>query len=191
VVEKADRKIMRYANSIPGFLGTGGMASKIKAARKVTLRGVPAIIANGLKPGILKLIFSGEEEGTLFLPAEATLCCRKHWIAFTKSPKGEIVIDRGAERAILKKGKSLLPAGMIEVRGRFSLGNSVLLLNEAGDQIAVGMVNYHSGDTRKIIGAKSAEIESRLGFKHDDEVIHRDNLVLADQMEAGDDQCPL
>lgn len=191
VVEKADRKIMRYANSIPGFLGTGGMASKIKAARKVALRGVPAIIANGLKPGILKLIFSGEEEGTLFLPGEATLCSRKHWIAFTKSPKGEIVIDRGAERAILKKGKSLLPSGMIEVRGRFSLGNSVLLLNEAGERIAVGMVNYHSGDIRKIMGAKSSEIESRLGFKHDDEVIHRDNLVLADQMETGDDQCPL
>lgn len=191
VVEKADRKIMRYANSIPGFLGTGGMASKIKAARKVALRGVPAIIANGLKPGILKLIFSGEEEGTLFLPGEATLCSRKHWIAFTKSPRGEIVIDRGAERAILKKGKSLLPSGMIEVRGRFSLGNSVLLLNEAGERIAVGMVNYHSGDIRKIMGAKSSEIESRLGFKHDDEVIHRDNLVLADQMETGDDQCPL
>lgn len=191
VVEKADRKIMRYANSIPGFLGTGGMASKIKAARKVALRGVPAIIANGLKPGILKLLFSGEEEGTLFLPGEATLCSRKHWIAFTKSPRGEIVIDRGAERAILKKGKSLLPSGMIEVRGRFSLGNSVLLLNEAGERIAVGMVNYHSGDIRKIMGAKSSEIESRLGFKHDDEVIHRDNLVLADQMETGDDQCPL
>ena len=191
VVEKADRKIMRYASSIPGFLGTGGMASKIKAARKVALRGVPAIIANGLKPGILDLIFSGKEEGTLFLPGETTLCSRKHWIAFTKSPKGEIVIDRGAERAILKKGKSLLPSGMVEVRGRFSLGNSVLLLNEAGDQIAVGMVNYHSGDIRKIMGAKSAEIESRLGFKHDDEVIHRDNLVLAELMEAGDDQCPL
>lgn len=190
VVEKADRKIMRYASSIPGFLGTGGMASKIKAARKVALRGVPAIIANGLKPGILDLIFSGKEEGTLFLPGETTLCSRKHWIAFTKSPKGEIVIDRGAERAILKKGKSLLPSGMVEVRGRFSLGNSVLLLNEAGDQIAVGMVNYHSGDIRKIMGAKSAEIESRLGFKHDDEVIHRDNLVLAELMEAGDDQCP-
>ena len=91
----------------------------------------------------------------------------------------------------MEKGKSLLPSGMVEVRGRFSPGNSVLLLNEAGDQIAVGMVNYHSGDVRKIMGAKSAEIESRLGFKHDDEVIHRDNLVLADLMDEGDDQCPL
>ena len=191
VVEKADRRIMRYAGSIPGFLGTGGMASKIKAARKVTLRGVPAIIANGLKPGILGRIFSGKKEGTLFLPAEATLCSRKHWIAFTKSPRGQIVIDRGAERAILKNGKSLLPSGMLEVRGRFSQGNSVVLLNEAGEPVAVGMVNYHSGAIRKIIGARSTEIESRLGFKHDDEVIHRDNLVLTAQMEAGDDQCLL
>ncbi len=189
VVEKVDRKISRFASAIPGFLGTGGMASKIKAAQKVTLRGVPAIIANGLKPDILKRIFLGQDEGTLFLPGNALLCSRKHWIAFTKSPKGEIVIDRGAERAILKNGKSLLPSGIREVRGRFSLGNSVLLLNESGEGIAVGMVNYHSGDISKIMGAKSADIESKLGFKHDDEVIHRDNLVLVAQMEEEDDLC--
>jgi glutamate 5-kinase len=189
VVEKVDRKISRFASTIPGFLGKGGMASKIKAAQKVALRGVPAIIANGLKPGILKRIFDGDEEGTLFLPGDRPMCSRKHWIAFTKSPKGEIVIDSGAERAILKDGKSLLPSGIREVRGRFSLGNSVLLLNEAGRELAVGMVNYHSGDIRAIMGAKSSEIEARLGFKHDDEVIHRDNLVLADQMEEDEESC--
>jgi glutamate 5-kinase len=189
VVEKVDRKISRFASTIPGFLGRGGMASKIKAAQKVTLRGVPAIIANGLKPGILKRIFDGEDEGTLFLPGGRPLCSRKHWIAFTKSPKGEIVIDSGAERAILKEGKSLLPSGIREVRGRFSLGNSVLLLNESGKELGVGMVNYHSGDIRTIMGAKSSEIESRLGFKHDDEVVHRDNLVLADQLEEDEALC--
>jgi glutamate 5-kinase len=189
LVEKVDRKISRFASTIPGFLGKGGMASKIKAAQKVTLRGVPAIIANGLKPGILKRIFDGEDEGTLFLPGGRPLCSRKHWIAFTKAPKGEIVIDRGAERAILKEGKSLLPSGIREVRGRFSLGNSVLLVNESGKGLAVGMVNYHSGDIKTIMGIKSSEIESRLGFKHDDEVIHRDNLVLVDQMEEEDDLC--
>jgi len=189
VVEKVDRKISKFASTIPGFLGTGGMASKIKAAQKVTLRGAPAIIANGLKPGILNRIFLGEDEGTLFLPGGRPLCSRKHWIAFTKAPKGEIVIDRGAERAILKEGKSLLPSGIQEVRGRFSQGNSVLLLGESGKELAVGMVNYHSGDIRKIMGARSSEIESRLGFKHDDEVIHRDNLVLVDQMEDEDDLC--
>ncbi len=189
VVGKVDRTISRFASAIPGFLGTGGMASKIKAAQKVTLRGVPAVIANGLKPGILTRIFNAEEEGTLFLPGTSPLCSRKHWIAFTKSPKGEIIIDRGAERAILKDGKSLLPSGIREVRGRFSLGNSVVLLNESEKQLAVGMVNYHSGDIRKIMGAKSADIEQRLGFKHDDEVIHRDNLVLVEQMEEEDELC--
>ena len=179
----------RSASSIPGFLGRGGMESKIKAAKKVALAGVPTIIANGLKPRILNQIFTGKVEGTLFLPQETTLCSRKHWIAFTKSPRGEIVIDRGAEKALMEHGKSLLPSGITGVRGRFSLGNSVLLISETGKEVAVGMVNYHSSDISKIMGAKTAEIETRLGFKNDDEVIHRDNLVLADQMKEGDELC--
>ncbi|MDZ7698086.1 MAG: glutamate 5-kinase [Deltaproteobacteria bacterium] len=189
VVEKVDRQVSRFANAIPGFLGKGGMASKLKAARKVAKRGVPTIIANGLKPDIISSIFKGEPEGTLFMPESALLCSRKHWIAFTKSPKGELVIDRGAEKAILQNGKSLLPSGIKAVNGRFSLGNSVLLLNEDGEPVAVGMVNYHSGDILKIMGARSGEIEDILGFKHDDEVIHRDNLVLSEHMEEGDLSC--
>jgi len=189
VVEKVDRRLTRSASSIAGFLGTGGMATKLRAAQNMALRGVPTIIANGLKPNILNRIFSGKKEGTLFLPHEVPLCSRKHWIAFTKSPKGKVVIDRGAEKAILSQGKSLLPSGIVTVEGRFSMGNSVLLTNEAGKDIAVGMVNYHSGDIKKISGAKSTEIESRLGFKHDDEVIHRDNLVLTEQLEEGEETC--
>jgi len=191
VVEKIDRKITRQASAIPGFLGRGGMASKIKAARKVALAGVPTIIANGLKRHILQQIFSGKDVGTLFPAREVSLCSRKHWIVFTKSPKGELIIDRGAERAILERGKSLLPSGIRQVNGRFSMGNSVLLLNEEGREIAVGMVNYHSGDSWKIMGAKTSEIESILGFKHDDEVIHRDNLILNNRMEEGEDLCQL
>ena len=189
VVKKVDQKVMRYASSIPGFLGTGGMVSKIRAAQKVALGGIPTVIANGLKPGILRQIFLGKDEGTLFLPRKVPLCSRKHWIVFTKSPKGEIVIDRGAEKAIVEHGKSLLPSGIKEVRGRFSLGDSVLLMNKSGKEVAVGMVNYHSGDVKKIMGVKTAEIASRLGFKHDDEVMHRDNLVLTDQVEGRDDIC--
>ena len=189
VVEKVDRRLTRSASSIPGFLGTGGMATKVRAAQNMALRGVPTIIANGLKPNILNRIFSGKNEGTLFLPREVPLCSRKHWIAFTKSRRGKVVIDRGAEKAILNQGKSLLPSGILTVEGRFSMGNSVLLTNEAGKEIAVGMVNYHSGDIKKISGAKSTEIESRLGFKHDDEVIHRDNLVLTEQLEEGEETC--
>ena len=188
-VKKIDKKVSRFASSIPGFLGTGGMGSKIKAAQKVALGGVPTIIANGLKPGILGKIFAGQQEGTLVLPKDTALCARKHWIAFTKAPKGHIVIDRGAENALVENGKSLLPSGIKEVKGRFGLGNSVLLINEEGKEIAVGMVNYDSSDIEKIMGAKSIDIESILGFKHDDEVIHRDNLVLADQMDQGDEIC--
>jgi glutamate 5-kinase len=189
VVEKVNKEVMRYASSIPGFLGTGGMAAKIRAAQKVAFAGAPTIIANGLKRGILKNIFMGKEEGTIFMPRDAALCSRKHWIAFTRSPKGEVLVDRGAEAALLKRGKSLLPSGIREVRGRFSLGDSVVLLNEDEKALAVGMVNYDSSDIEKIMGLKSKEIESRLGFKHDDEVIHRDNLVLTGDMEEGMDVC--
>ena len=189
VVEKVNKEVMRYASSIPGFLGTGGMAAKIRAAQKVAFAGAPTIIANGLKRGILKNIFMGKEEGTIFMPRDAALCSRKHWIAFTRSPKGEVLVDRGAEAALLKRGKSLLPSGIKEVRGRFSLGDSVVLLTEDEKALAVGMVNYDSSDIEKIMGLKSKEIESRLGFKHDDEVIHRDNLVLTGDMEEGMDVC--
>ena len=191
LVEKVDRKVAQVAGTIPGFLGKGGMGSKIRAAKKVALAGVPTIIANGLKPGIIRRLFSGEPEGTLFLPETVSLCRRKHWIAFTKSPKGELLIDRGAEKAILENGKSLLPSGIKGVTGRFSVGNSVLLINEENVPVAVGMVSYHSGHIEKIMGAKSSEIESILGFKHDDEVIHRNNLVLTAQMEEGEETCRL
>ena len=125
----------------------------------------------------------GRNEGTLFMPQDEHLCRRKHWIAFTKFPKGDIVIDHGAEKALIERGKSLLPSGIHGVKGNFSMGDSVILRNLNGDGLAVGLVNYQSGDIRKIKGCKSNEIESRLGYKHDDEVIHRDNLVLTKDLE--------
>jgi glutamate 5-kinase len=189
VVEKIDRKVTRYASSIPGFLGTGGMAAKVKAAKKAALGGVPTIIANGLNPGILRRLFSGEDAGTLFLPQQEPLCSRKQWIAFTTSPKGEIIVDSGAAVALLEHGKSLLPSGIRRVEGRFSRGDSVWVKDEAGNDVAIGMANYHSGHIRRIMGAKTREIEAILGFKQDDEIIHRDNLVLTDQLEEGVDIC--
>jgi glutamate 5-kinase len=189
VVERVNRKVARIASTIPGFLGTGGMASKVEAAQKAALSGAATIIANGLKKGILRDILAGKDVGTLFLPREVPLCNRKHWIVFTKSPKGEIVIDAGAEKAIVENGKSLLPSGVKGVAGRFRLGNSVKLISESGKEIAVGMVNYDAGDIQKIMGAKTSEIESLLGFKHDDEIIHRDNLILMDQLEDGEATC--
>ncbi len=191
VVDEISRDIIKFAGSIPGFLGTGGMASKIRAAEKVSHGGVPTIIANGLRSGILGRIFSGQEEGTLFLPRDIPLCSRKHWIAFTKAPRGLLVIDEGAEKAILANGKSLLPSGIRDVQGRFSLGDKVAVVGENGHELAVGMVNYHSGDIRKIMGLKSHEIEAALGFKHEDEVIHRDNLVVTRELEEEDGVCRL
>jgi glutamate 5-kinase len=100
------------------------------------------------------------------------------------------VIDGGAERAILKQRRSLLPSGIVGVEGRFSMGNAVLLVNEKSDELAMGLVNYHSGDIRKIMGLKSREIENVLGFKYDDEVINRDNLVITNT-EEGNGLCQL
>jgi glutamate 5-kinase len=189
VVQRVSREITQYAGSIPGFLGTGGMGSKIRAAQTVSLGGVPTVIANGMRPGVVQSIFKADEVGTLFLPRDVTLCSRKRWIAFTKAPKGQITIDPGAERAIVKGGKSLLPSGIKEVRGVFSLGDSVVLLNQGGQELAVGMVNYDAGDIRKIMGLKTSQIEEVLGYKHDDEVVHRDNLVLTNGMEEEEAAC--
>ena len=185
VVEKVDRRLSQIATTEPGALGTGGIATKIAAAKTVALRGIPSIIANGLAPGILKDIFTGKDVGTLFLPRPSALGSRKHWIAFTQSPKGDLVIDPGAEKALVQNGKSLLAKGIKSVKGRFSMGNAVVLRNAQGQELAIGMVNYHSGDLRKIIGVNSSEIESILGYKHHDEVIHRDNLILSTEMDEG------
>jgi glutamate 5-kinase len=189
IVEKINSDVIRYAGTNPGTLGTGGMASKIKAARKVTLRGIPAIIANGCRQGILAGIFNGEDSGTLFLPQEKALCGRKHWIAFSKAPKGSLIIDKGAVEALKKNGKSLLPSGIRDAIGNFARGDSVILFDDDNMEIAVGMANYSSDETKKIMGHKSSEIEAILGYKDDDEVIHRDNLAITEGMTDGELKC--
>ena len=191
LVKKVDRSVMGFAGSLTGTFGTGGMASKLKAAQQATVGGIPVVIANGHKQEILTDIFAGKEVGTLFMPQDSNLCRRKQWIAFTKAQKGKIIIDQGASNALQKRGKSLLPSGIIKVIGRFSQGDSVLLLDKEGQQLAVGMVNYPSGDINKIAGIRSSEIESVLGYKIDDEVIHRDNLVVIRNMDEGGDICQL
>ncbi len=183
LVEKVDRRITRAANTIPGFLGTGGMASKLMAARNISLGGIASIIANGSKPDILKDIFSGKSCGTFFLPEASALNSRKQWIAFTKKTKGSIEIDKGAENALTKNGKSLLPSGITAVEGRFNMGDSVVIQDKNRQKIAIGMVNYSSGDLQKIIGARTSQIESILGYRHDDEIVHRDNLILESRLE--------
>jgi glutamate 5-kinase len=184
LVEKVDRRITKAANTIPGFLGTGGMASKLTAARNISIGGIASIIANGSRPNILKDIFSGKACGTFFLPEASALNSRKQWIAFTKKTKGTIIVDEGAESALTKNGKSLLPSGIVSVQGRFSMGDSVIIQGKNKQKIAIGMVNYSSGDLQKLIGAKTSEIETILGYRHDDEIVHRDNLILEFRLEG-------
>ena len=178
VVSIINKSIEKLASDIPGTLGTGGMIAKINAAKKVTAAGIPMIIAGGAKPDILKKIFSGKECGTFFVPKNEKLAGRKCWIAYSLKPKGVIIIDNGAATAILKKGKSLLPGGIIGVEGNFSVGAPVEFQMDDNKKLGTGLVNYSAADIRKIMGLKSSKIEERLGYKPYDEVIHRNNLAI-------------
>ncbi|KGO34457.1 gamma-glutamyl kinase [Desulfobulbus sp. Tol-SR] len=159
-------------------VGTGGMTSKLKAAKMVTIRGGSAFIGPGRRQDILQGLFGGELVGTFFLPRREKMHSRKHWISFVLKPKGALVLDDGAVQAIAGKGKSLLPSGIQAVEGEFGVGDSVRCLAADGTVVAVGLISYSSRDVEKIKGLKSDQIIGVLGFKDSDEVIHRDNLVI-------------
>ena len=178
VVSAINKHMEKLAGDIPGALGTGGMLSKIKAAKKVVAGGIPMVIAKGEQPDILTNIFTGQEYGTFFVPKKEKLASRKCWIAFTLKPEGAIVIDNGAAAAILKRGKSLLPSGIVGVEGEFNVGAPVEFKKDDNEILGTGLVNYSAADIRKIGGLKTNQIKDRLGYKPYDEVIHRDNLVL-------------
>ncbi len=178
LIDEIDERIEEIAGETLGRTTTGGMRTKIEASKTAAAFGVPTIIANGKKPTTLSKIFSGKEVGTLFLPAKEKLKGRKHWIAFTLKPSGEIRIDDGAKRAISSSGKSLLPAGIKDVNGEFEVGELVRCVDEGGKEVARGLSSYSSDEIRKIAGAKTSEIEKILGYKYSDEVIHRNDLVV-------------
>ncbi len=175
------KEIEAYAGEIPGALGTGGMLSKIRAAKKVTAAGVPMIIAKGDKSDILIKLLAGEKHGTYFVPKEKKLTRRKCWIAYTLKPKGTLVLDDGAVGAILQNGKSLLPSGIVAVEGEFGMGAAVRLMDCRHQPLGIGLVNYTAGDIRTIMGLKTNQIKSKLGSKPYDEVIHRGNLVVTER----------
>lgn len=178
VVSVIGKELEESASRIPSALGTGGMLSKVKAARKVSSAGIPKVIANGLEPGILPKLFAGKAKGTFFVPRDKRLTSRKSWIAFSLKPRGALGIDEGAARAILKGGKSLLPSGIASVEGEFGIGSPVEFRNAENETLGKGLVNYSSADIRRIMGLRSSGIKGRLGHKPYDEVIHRDNLVV-------------
>jgi glutamate 5-kinase len=177
-VTSMGKNIDAMAGKIAGPLGTGGMGTKITAARKLTSAGIPMIIASGLTPDILINIFNDDYVGTYFVPKKQRLNSRKNWIGLTLQAKGKITIDAGAQRAVLTRGKSLLPSGITRVEDSFAVGDPVEFLNEDRQPLGMGLVNYNASDILKIMGCKTSQIKGRLGFRSYDEVIHRDNLVI-------------
>lgn len=158
--------------------GTGGMKTKLDAARIANAAGVPVVIANGHAPDVIHGVLGGTLPCTHFVPAADALSHRKRWIAFGRAKAGALVLDEGACRAIIEHGRSLLAAGVRSVEGEFEAGEAVALRDASGNDFARALVNYGSADARRIIGRKSQEIEAILGKKNADELVHRDNLVL-------------
>jgi glutamate 5-kinase len=178
LVEKITADVERASGDAQSTVGTGGMRSKIMTAKKVGSYGAPMVIVNGKKEGVLRRLFDGEEVGTLFLPRARKQDSRKHWIAYTVNSSGRLVVDDGGREALLHKGKSLLPGGIVKVEGSFKAGDCVTCTDRGGHAFARGLVKYSSVDLERIKGLKTAQIESVLGRKDYDEVIHRDDLVI-------------
>ncbi|MEK9145420.1 MAG: glutamate 5-kinase, partial [Elusimicrobiota bacterium] len=159
-----------------GPRGTGGMGSKVSAARMAAAAGIPAVIANGFTPGTLQAILGGRGVGTLFLPRGTTLDKRRQWLAFASHPKGAIHVDEGAREALLRRSKSLLPSGVLSVSKSFEAGDVVSLVHD-GAEFARGLANFGSRELELIKGLKTSLIEGALGRKAAGEVVHRDNMA--------------
>lgn len=181
IVQRLDARILAYATTESGTVGTGGMLSKLHAAKKCTTSGIPMIIAPGKEREVLLRLFAGEQLGTFFVPRQPAYHGRKLWLAHLPKPAGDLVLDAGATAALERGGKSLLPIGVREVRGVFGVGAAVRCLAEDGHAIGVGLSNYKSSEIDLIKGHRSEEIEALIGYKHSDEVIHRNNFVLASE----------
>lgn len=178
VVERVDEDVARLAYAGTTADGTGGMESKLQAARMATEAGETALIADGAAPDVLLRVMAGERLGTLFLPAQKRLRSRKLWLRFTSRPRGAVVVDDGARRALCEQGRSLLAIGITAVEGEFAEGGVIRVKAADGGEVARGLSNYSSEDVKRIKGLKSDQIESVLGHKFYDEVVHRDNLAL-------------
>jgi len=173
-----DRLSVMVGESRSG-LGRGGMVTKLKAARLASRSGAATIIAAGREPQVIDRVIKGENIGTFLRPDVSPLLARKRWLAGQLKPKGALTIDDGAVRVLIQSGKSLLPVGIAEVEGEFERGDLVSCLDNKGNEIARGLVNYNSKETTLLIRQPSNKIEALLGYVDEPEIIHRDNLILA------------
>jgi glutamate 5-kinase len=173
-----DAAVLEMAGGSRSALGSGGMRSKLRAARLATAAGESVILANGGNPGVLDAVLAGEPVGTLFLPHGSTLPAWKRWLGFTAQPKGRLVVDGGARLAVQQHNRSLLPIGVIRVAGAFGKGDVVALCDPDGNEFGRGLTNYSAADARRICGLHSQQIAEVLGAVPYEEVVHRDNLVV-------------
>ncbi len=184
LVERVNPEVMSMAGQDAGAVGTGGMQSKLLAAEKAQAAGIPMLLLPGARPGVIQEALAGAPVGTLFAAGNRRFSGQKLWLYQLPRPAGEIMVDAGAAKALREAGASLLPAGIREVKGSFNSGEAVRCLDQAGQLIGVGLVNYASAEIERIKGARTAEIASRLGYRHSDEVIHRDYFALVSELEA-------
>jgi glutamate 5-kinase len=179
-VEKIDAKIQRYASKTTNIRGIGGMITKIEAAKAATACGITVVIADGKNSDALIRIGSGENPGTIFTPHASKLESKKRWIISGIASRGRLLIDEGAALALLKHNKSLLPAGITGLEGRFQRGDVVDIVDQQGTHIGCGMTNYSSKELALIRGAHSTSIVDILGYEYGGEAVHRNNMVLPD-----------
>jgi len=173
-----DARLVKMAGTVAGSVGVGGMATKVGAARVAARSGARTIIANGATVDVLLRLRGGEAVGTLLAPDVEVLLARKRWIAGQLKTKGELVLDAGAVEVLRHGGKSLLAVGVTAARGTFARGDVVLCVDPDSGAVAKGLVNYASDETQKILGCATRDIEGRLGYVREPELMHRDNLVL-------------
>jgi len=177
-VTDVNKYLKKVTSKTGTAVGTGGIFTKLQAAKKVMIMGIPCVLAKGKQQNVITKILKGENIGTFFIPLKKSISHKKYFIAFNVKPKGKIFIDDGAAEALLKKGKSLLPSGILSATGNFDIGDVVEIEDKKKNVIARGLVNYSRVELDKIKGKKSSEIEKILGYKYEDEVIHRNNMVL-------------
>jgi glutamate 5-kinase len=177
VIESITPEIERAAGGSTSAFGRGGMITKLAAARSAARSGAATVVCNGTRRNTITQVAAGDPVGTLFASG-SRLASRKHWLAFTAHPRGRLLVDEGAVRALVERGRSLLPAGIIGVEGSFGIGDPVSCVDERDHEFARGLAAYASADVNRIKGRPTRRITQLLGYSNGDEVIHRDDLVL-------------
>jgi glutamate 5-kinase len=179
LVRNVTREARPLVTGATSSSGTGGMASKVEAARRAMLAGASVVVADARDPRIISAILAGDDVGTLFVPHPQRIQARKHWIAFTLRPRGAILLDQGAVAAVVERGRSLLPVGVLGVRGEFGPGDAVTLVGPDGREVGRGLARLGASETARIAGKKSEDLVALRGEDGDVVVVHRDDLVLA------------